>query len=157
MLEHLAKLSAAGVGYKAAADAASVSRSTLSAVMRGGRRQMRADAVRRLLAVDASAMADHALVDARPSWRLIRRLMKLGFRKYELARRLGSEAKTPALQLGRRQILASKALRVERLYRELCIELRAKRDLEEHVRESTDGGREWFDGTGYSFIKRGAA
>jgi hypothetical protein len=115
--DHLAALSGLGVGYKSVADAASVSRSVVGKIRSGEKRSIRASTERRLLAVDHEAVADHGLVDARPVWRMIGRLRKFhGFSKAEIARRLGM--KRPALQLGKRKVLAKTALKVARLLRD---------------------------------------
>lgn len=119
---HLGRLSRQGVGYKSAADAAGVSRSTVGAILAGRRTQLRAQAAKRLLAVDREAVADHALVPAVRTWRLIEQLLKEGFTKTELARRLGSSARAPALQLRRDYVTAVNASKVERLYRQVMAE-----------------------------------
>jgi len=113
---HLKQLSRQGVGYKSVAVAADVNKTVLAKILAGTRQQLRAQAARRILAVDRDAVADHALVDARPTWRRLRRLLAEGFTKHELARRLGSKARTPALQFKSRYILAKSAARVERFY-----------------------------------------
>jgi len=114
---HLKTLSRQGVGYKSVAAAADVSRTVLRDILAGRKHQLRAQSARRVLAIDRDALADHALVPAGPTWRRLRRLQEEGFTKTELARRLGSKAKTPALQFKARYILAKSAARVERFYR----------------------------------------
>lgn len=113
---HLKTLSGQGVGYKSVAIAADVHNSTLSDILFAGKQQLRAQTARRILAIDRDARADHALVPAGPTWRRLRQLLAEGFTKTELARRLGSRSKTPALQFKRRFILAKSAARVERFY-----------------------------------------
>lgn len=112
--EYLRFLSGKGVGYKTVADAADVSKTCLAAVLRGEKQFMRAQSVKRILAVDQGAIADHALVSSKGTWIKIRALLNEGFTKKELARRIGK--KSPALQLGRRKITAINASRVERLW-----------------------------------------
>lgn len=119
---HLRRLSRQGVGYKSAADAAGVSRSTVGAILAGRRTQLRARAAQRLLAVDRDAVADHALVRAGRTWQLLERLLEEGFTKTELARRLGSRARVPALQLRRDYVTAANASKVERFYRQVMAE-----------------------------------
>src|ERR1043166_9536506 len=114
---HLLKLSRCGVGYKSVAVAADVSHTSLAKILALTKQQLRAQAARRILAVDRDAVADHALVHAGPTWRRLHRLLSEGFTKRELARRLGSKARTPALQFKSRYILAKSAARVERFYR----------------------------------------
>lgn len=111
---HLRKLSRQGVGYKSVAIAADISRTVLANVLFNGKAFMRAQAVKRVLAVDRDAVADHALLPAGPTWRRLNRLLSEGFTKTELARRLG--AQKPALQIRRRQVTAETAMKVERLY-----------------------------------------
>jgi hypothetical protein len=118
---HLKTLSRQGIGYKSVAAAADVSRTSLAKILCGTRQQLRAQAARRILAIDRDAVADHAIVTAAPTWRLVRRLLAEGFTKTELARRLGSKAKTPALQLKQQNILAKTAARVERFYRVVMV------------------------------------
>lgn len=113
---HLKKLSRQGVGYKSGAVAADVSKTVLADILFRDKRSLRAQSARRVLAVDRDAIADHALVKAGPTWRRLRRLLSEGFTKRELARRLGSKARTPALQFRGRYILAKTAARVERFY-----------------------------------------
>ena len=113
---HLKSLSRQGIGYKSVAASADVSRSVLAAILAGTKHQLRAQSARRILEIDRGAVADHALVAAGPTWRRLSRLLSEGFTQRELARRLGSTAKTPALQFKGRYILAKTAARVERFY-----------------------------------------
>lgn len=114
---HLKRLSRQGVGKRSIAIAADVNHSVLSEILAGRTHQLRAQAARRILATDRDAIADHALVPAGPTWRRLRRLLSEGFTKSELARRLGSRSRTPALQFKNRYVLAKTAARVERFYR----------------------------------------
>jgi hypothetical protein len=91
--------------------------SIVAKIRSGARRQIRAATARRILAVTVDARADGATVPAGPTWRLIRLLLEEGYTKGRLAQELG--AATPALQLGHRRVLASTAVRVERLHRRL--------------------------------------
>ena len=116
---HLLELSAAGVGYKTAADAASVARSTVGKILRGGRRQLRAQSATRLLAVTPAARADHSTVPAAKTWRRINQLLKEGFSKARLARELGRGARK--LQIGKTRVLACTELAVEKLWRRYMV------------------------------------
>lgn len=116
--EHLLNLSAAGVGYKAVADAATVSRTVLQDVMMGRKTRVRAQTARKALAVDRGAMADHGLVDAATTWELLERLIEQGYSRARLAHELGHVR--GALQIGRERCLARTALAVSRLYLRLC-------------------------------------
>jgi hypothetical protein len=117
---YLRKLSRLGVGYKTVAAAADVSKTVLFAVLSGRKQQVRSRTFRRCMEVTADAVADRALVKARPTWARVNRLMREGFSKAEIARRIGK--KMPALQLGRDTLTAINASRVERLYRTVMAE-----------------------------------
>jgi hypothetical protein len=119
---HLKKLSRHGVGYKSVAAAADVSKTVLADILFHGKSQLRAQAARRVLAIDREATADHALVPAGRTWQRLERLLAEGFTKTELARRLGSKARVPALQFQDHQVLAKTAARVERFYRIVMVE-----------------------------------
>jgi hypothetical protein len=114
---HLLRLRRAGVGRKSVAAACDVSATIIAEVLAGEKKTIRASTAKRILEVTRDAIADHALVPAGPTWRRIRSLLDEGYRRGDLARRLG--CKTSALQLGRRRVLASTAMRVERLYKQL--------------------------------------
>jgi hypothetical protein len=113
---HLRELSRQGIGYKSVAAAADVGKTLLARVLSRRQLQLRARAARRVLGVEAGAIADHATVPAASTWKRLRRLLREGFSKRELARRLGSRAKSPALQVQRGRVLAKTALKVERFY-----------------------------------------
>ncbi len=116
---HLRKLSRAGVGYKTAADAASVARSVVAKIVQGQRSQIRAQTAKRLLSVTPAARADHSTVPAGRTWRRINQLLEEGFTKARLARELGM--RTPALQIGKRRVLACTELAVEKLWRRYMV------------------------------------
>lgn len=111
---HLRALSRRGVGYKTAADAASIARSIVAKILTGERQKIRAQAAKRLLALTPAARADHSLVSASHTWRLIEWLLKEGFTKARIARELGKKA--PALQIRRNFVLARTQLAVEKLW-----------------------------------------
>jgi hypothetical protein len=111
---HLQQLRAQGLGRDAVAAASDVRATTVGDLAAGKKKRIRKATADRLLAVTAAAIADGALVDAGPTWKLIRKLLREGFTRGELAQRLG--AKTPALQLRRRRVLASTAQKVARFY-----------------------------------------
>lgn len=110
---HLRKLSRQGVGYKSAAAACDVSKTTLAEVLSRKKRTIRKATADRVLQVTKEALADGALVSAGRTWRRINGLLEEGFTRAELARRLGY--KSPALQFRRGRITARNALRVQRL------------------------------------------
>jgi hypothetical protein len=115
---HLFRLSRKGVGYKSVATACDVSKTVLLEVRAGRRLKVRATTARKVLAVDGTAHAAKALIDARPTWRLIDELLEEGFTRQELARRLGSRAKSqpPKLQIRQHRITAATAAAVRRIY-----------------------------------------
>jgi len=112
---HIRKLAKAGLGRHTIADASNVRANTIHDILRGQKRHVRKQSAQRILGVTLEAIADHATVSAKKTWRRIATLLEEGFTKAELARRLGY--RRPALQLGRERVLARTAFRVERLYR----------------------------------------
>lgn len=110
---HLRKLSNAGVGYKAVAEAAGLAPSTLGAILFGQRKQIRANHERAILGVTQAAVADGALIDAGPTWRRIKALLKRGYTKSSLARIFGY--KSPSLQIKAKRIRAMTAWRLNLL------------------------------------------
>jgi len=127
----LLELQARGIGSRAVQASCDVSRTVLVDVMAGRKLRVRAKTLKRVLAVDEGARADSAFVPAKETKRALRELMRLGLRKYEIAARLGSTAKQPSLQLlkGRTQVLASTALRVQRLLSEVRGELQLEQEI----------------------------
>lgn len=123
VLEHLRALSRQGVGYKAVADACDVPRSTLSRIRGGSKRNVRKSTADRVLAVTREAIADHALIAAAPTWRLIAQMQRAGFTRREIARRLLGHEAARKLQIGRVKILARTALAVKWLHAEVMREL----------------------------------
>lgn len=111
-----------GIGRRSVADAAGVACSSIADIASGRKKLIRLSTERKILSLDKGAAAGAALVDARPTWRLLELLLEEGFTRTELARRLGSTAKVPALQLKGEKILASSALRVGKFYRAIMAE-----------------------------------
>lgn len=111
---HLQKLSRAGVGYKTAADAASVARSVVAKIRSGEKTRVRARTAKQLLAVTLAARADHSYVSAVRTWYLIQQLLDQDFTKTRIARELGVGR---SLQIRRTRVLARTALAVEKLWR----------------------------------------
>jgi hypothetical protein len=116
---HLNRLSAAGIGYKAVADIAGVSKTSLMNIRSGSKTRLRTSTAQRVLAVTREAVGPASLVDAGPTWKLIEKLLKQGFTKGALALRLGR--KVPALQMRRDKITAKTQQRVVRMYREIMV------------------------------------
>lgn len=124
---HLRKLAREGVGLRSVSDASDVPRSILMGIKKGDRPRLRASTERRILAVDVSAVRDGARVDARPTRKLIRDMLRLGLTKGEIALRLGYSR--PALQLTRSTVRADNALAVERLHREVLAEVELEKAM----------------------------
>lgn len=109
---HIEKMSRLGVGYKTLAKSAGVACSITAKIRNGQRKQIRKETEQRILDAKPQPVGK-AIIDARPTWRLINRLLSEGFTKAELARRLGL-GKT--LQLNKHRITAKNAQRVCRFY-----------------------------------------
>lgn len=117
--EHLLALSAKNVGRRAVAAACDVADTVLQEIRSGKKTQIRAETEKRILSVDEKAISDHALVPSKETWKLIKTLIRdYGYTKTEISKDLGCQAKTPSLQMGRRYILASTALKVRIMYDE---------------------------------------
>jgi hypothetical protein len=118
VVAHLNELSRKGVGYKAVCEAAGVGKSSVQKAMKGTRTRIRAANARAILAVTADmAVRDGARIPAKETWKLVRWLLNEGMTKTEIARRLGSTAKVPALQIRKQMVLASTAMKIERMVR----------------------------------------
>lgn len=117
--KRLKYLSRAGVGRDSVSAACDVAASVIAAVYAGTKRKVRARTARAILAVTAAARADAAKVPAGATWKVIDKLVAKGWTRRELARRLGSQAHTPVLQIRTDRILARTALAVKRLDRTL--------------------------------------
>lgn len=116
---HLRKLSQNGVGRRAVQAASDVSGSVLSEIISGEKQQVRASTEKAILGVDLSCASDGANVIADSVWKMIEWMTSTGLTKGEIARRLGSKAKVPALQLGRYKISVKKAAQVTKLYNKM--------------------------------------
>jgi len=113
---HLQWLSIVGVGKRQVADRTGISLTAIYKLRRGVVTKCRPETANKILAVGRSAAADGAYVDAAKTWKLINELLRAGYTKTWIAKQLGSNAKTPALQLGRRQVSAIKARQVAELH-----------------------------------------
>lgn len=96
---HLLKLSREGVGRRAAANAAGLAISVVFEVRSGGKQKIRRGTAEKILAVTGAAKLGAALVDGKATMRRLEQLQKMGLSKSEIARRLGSKGKQPALQI----------------------------------------------------------
>lgn len=121
--EHLAMLSAAGVGLKQVTKLTGVSGGHLTKILYGtpradGARRPPAARVRpetrdRILAVMPSQAADSARTPGAPVWRNVDELLARGWTKAAIARAIGQGG--PKLQLGRRFVEASNARAIRAL------------------------------------------
>lgn len=128
--EHILYLSRLGVGYKTVAEAANVGVTTLADVRAGRKKKIRAQSAKRVLEVGTDAKADKAFVDARPSQKLLKKLLRLGYTKTELASRLGSKAKVPSLQLlERKKMTVRSAHEVKKVYDDIMEEQRIMEEM----------------------------
>jgi hypothetical protein len=118
VLEHLEQLRRAGVGRRQIAAAAGVSPTVLQKLLRTERptRRVRRDTADRILAVDPTDAADGARIRARRTWVLVEEMLRTGWTRRDIARRLTGNADTLALQLGRRRVTAANARKVARLH-----------------------------------------
>lgn len=144
---HLLELRAKGVGYKAVAAACDVHPTRLNDIIRGVKKWVRAQKERRILAVDEGARADGSQVPAARSFAILDELHGKGFTWAQLSRELGFKTPTAAATLRHQkacagslrtgtwhrtshekdEVLASTALRIEKLYRRfLAGELHAR-------------------------------
>lgn len=112
---HLIELRTQGVGYKAVAAACDVAPSALSRVLASDG-LIRASTERRVLAVDAAAIADSALVDGELTRAQIAALRSMGFTLAHLGALLGYESRS-LYQGSPDRVTAAKRSAVERLYR----------------------------------------
>lgn len=116
--QHLNKLSLNGIGRSTVADLTGISPSTIDLIRTGRQKNLRAMNHNAILAIELEdVLHDAQLINARPTWERIRWMLREGFTKTEIARRLGY--KSHALQLNKRRITSRNALKVEQLYNRL--------------------------------------
>lgn len=143
--QHLNRLSRLGVGRRSVAAATDISETILFEIRSGARRNIRARTERLILAVTPEVAADHALVSAAHSWKLINLLLGAGFTRGYIAQQLGN--KRPALQLGEHQITVRHAADIERLYQRLIVSDEALVDAEPARRLIRELREEWMSAT----------
>jgi len=114
--QHLHWLSKVGVGKRQIHAETGISVTTIWKIRKGTVTKIRPTTADKILAVGRSKAADGARVDAKPTWKLINDLLKNGWTKTAIAKELGSQAKTPVLQLGRRTVTARQARAVQQLH-----------------------------------------
>jgi hypothetical protein len=111
---HILKLARQGVGRRSVQAVTDISDSILFKIRAGTKTKIRARTERLILAVTKEMAADHALVDAAPSWKLLNKLLDKGYTRTQLAHALGG--KSHALQVGKEQVTVRMAYEVRRLY-----------------------------------------
>lgn len=111
---HINRLAYHGMGRRAVSDACDIAESLLFAIAQGTRKHIRARTERKILEVSLAAAADHSLIDAGPTWKLLNALLQAGYTKARLALELGS--KTPALQVRKTQVTVRTAHNVRQLH-----------------------------------------
>ena len=114
--KHLLWLSKVGVGKRQVAERTGISLSAIYKLRRGVVTKCRPETANKILGIGRSAAADGAYVDATKIWKLIDELVRAGYTKTWIAAQIGSNAKTPALQLGRRRVSAIKARQIAELH-----------------------------------------
>lgn len=115
---HLLDLSQRDIGRDTVADITGICASTIDAIRRGQRKKIRAMNARKILSIPINAvLTDAQRINAEPTWRMINWLLRQGFSKAALAKRLGF--KTGALHVGKDRITARNAMKIEKLYRQL--------------------------------------
>lgn len=116
---HMMRLRRAGVGYRAVSAACDVATSVLGRVL-AGEGTIRASTERRILAVDAGARADHAVLCGPAvvrANRLLAAMRERGFTLRHLAILLGYRTGATSPQLGHRaRMTAATRARIERLW-----------------------------------------
>lgn len=116
---HIAALAEQGIGLRAISDATDVPRVALKR-WQLGQPTIRRSIAEKILATDATIIADHALVDATETRRLLRALVHEGYAGGRVSLLLGNQI--PALQYKADRVLAKTALRVRKLYDALTAE-----------------------------------
>ncbi|TAL08369.1 MAG: hypothetical protein EPO02_12870 [Nitrospirae bacterium] len=115
---HIIKLGNQGVGYKIVAEEAGIGHTIALEIRTGKRLRIRANTARAILAVNAATVVrgDKSLIDAGPTWKLLKELLGRGYTRTQLAKWLGSTAKYPALQVRRDVVTYRTAFAVRQLY-----------------------------------------
>lgn len=126
--EHLLWLGKEGVGLRTVSERSGIARSTLGEIRSGRRLRCTPRLVDKVLAVGLHRASNGCHIDASHTWQLLDELFALGYSKTEIARQLGSTAKHPALQIGKRHVTRRKATQVEDLHEILTAEVYQRRE-----------------------------
>jgi len=113
---HLIALSKINVGRRAIADATDIGNSILHEIKTGRRKNIRARTERKILAVTVEMAAPRAMTDASDTWKLLNELLEKGYKKYQIAQKLGY---SKSLQFKRDLITVHNAFKVRRLFEKL--------------------------------------
>lgn len=136
--EHLAWLSAQGVGHKTAADAAKVAGSIVTKIVYGQRTKIRAQTERRILAVTVDTAMDGARIDAAPTKRLLAELRACGYTNVVIASELLGR-RVRGLQIGKSPTVEVRTAALVRALHERwrCVPEKRTREL---LRELSEEG-----------------
>ena len=115
---HILALAEAGVGLASVVAATDISRAILCKIKAGSRKGVRRANEAKILTVPLDFLADGALVDAGPTWRLIGEMVAAGITKLRIGKELHG-AKARGLQLSKNLVTVRNAERVKRLHAEL--------------------------------------
>jgi hypothetical protein len=124
---HLLWLLDKGIGTRVVAHETGLNRKTIKELRDGTTTRVRPARAEAILAVGTHRAHPGTLVDAKATWRLLDELLAHGFTRTELARRLGSTAKMPSLQVHRDRVTAENARKVAALHAELMAGVIANR------------------------------
>jgi hypothetical protein len=125
--EHLLWLLEKNIGTRVVAQETGLNRKTIKDLRDGTTTRVRPVRAQAILAVGTHRAHARTLIDATATWRLIDELLAQGITRSELARRLGSTAKMPSLQLHRDRVTAANARKVAALHAELMAPVIANR------------------------------
>lgn len=113
--EHLKFLTSLGVGRRAVADTIGMNESALQKIRKGQTRRIQPVNLKKILDVGVEAAADGARINPVPTRRMLRKLMKEGFTKRELARRLNRRGRLLRIA-SKKRVTARNAMKVQQLY-----------------------------------------
>lgn len=127
--EHILMLGRQGVGYKQVAEAGQIAVSVVGSIRSGKKTRIRKATQDKILGVDLSARADKAFVVAGPTMAIVKKLLKKGLSRTEIARRMGSKGKTPALQLKGPRVTLRNAHKMQKVWEAVLEEERVEAEI----------------------------
>lgn len=128
--DHLRWLRSVGIGKCRVHELTGVALSSIEKIRSGKVTKCRPRTAEKILGVRRSLAAGGANVDATKTWKQIEDLLAAGYTKTWIAKQLGSKAKVPTLQVGRKQVLASTARKVDELHERLLFRLIQQRRVD---------------------------